>query len=522
MATTTRTRFRKQVRSFVVIWTGLTIALAAATFIAIYMTYDAVDPLAARGANMRDVALPAETRITALDPRAATANAALIQATEVRGTAQAQFAAITATAQAIDAAAKQTQTVETVPLIAQVATGTPDPFGGVPLATQARAGGSGAADTGASAPIAPNPTLLPVDERRFQLGVQVQVSYDNMGQWMDVAANQLDVNWVKFQVRWEDIETAPDTFDWFIPDTFLPAAQARGLRVLASIVTAPDWAREDGVNLDRHGPPADPQTYANFVSALLRRYPGMIHAIEVWNEQNLDREWTSIDGLRAADYVELLRVTHTAIKAVDPNVIVISGALAPTGLSDGVAAWDDFVYMDQLIAAGMLNYTDCVGAHHNGINLSPEYTWDAVPNDPSATYRGPFDNPHHSWSFRSTLQTVASKIALAGGTQKLCVTEFGWPSAEGLSGIPQGFEFANDNTLEEQRDFTVTAIQSMLDWDTVQLAILWNLNYGAQAGWAANNDNVAYSIIGPNFVFRPVFDAVRDWNRAYEARVNES
>jgi hypothetical protein len=190
-------------------------------------------------------------------------------------------------------------------------------------------------------------------------------------------------------------------------------------------------------------------------------------------------------------------------------------------LSDGVRAWDDFTYMDQLIAAGMLNYADCVGAHHNGINVSPNYTWDQTPNDPSAAFRGPFDNPHHSWSFRSTLQTYASKVALAGGDQKLCVTEFGWASAEGLEGAPAGFDFALDNTLDEQRDFTIDAINNMLEWDNVWLAFLWNLNYGPQAGWDKDNDNVPYSIIGPNFVFRPVFDAVRDWNREYEAGITQ-
>jgi hypothetical protein len=199
-------------------------------------------------------------------------------------------------------------------------------------------------------------------------------------------------------------------------------------------------------------------------------------------------------------------------------VIVISGALSPTGLSDGVHAYDDFVYMDAMLEAGLLNYADCVGAHHNGINVSPDYTYDAVPNDPNALFRGPFDNPHHSWSFRSTLQTYAAKIAQAPNEagQKLCVTEFGWPSAEGLEGVREGFDFAKDNTLEEQRDFTLKALDYMSESDFVWIAILWNLNYGPQAGWATDNDNVPYSIIGPNFVFRPVFDAVRDWNRAYE------
>src|SRR5690606_16652442 len=180
-------------------------------------------------------------------------------------------------------------------------------------------------------------------------------------------------------------------------------------------------------------------------------------------------------------YVEMLRQVYTAVKDIDPGIIIISGALSPTGgwtEPDGrVSALDDFVYLDQLIAAGLLNYTDCVGAHHNGYNIGPSVPWDNVTNDPNATFRGPFDNPHHSWSFYSTLQTYAQKIQLAGGDQKLCVTEFGWASTEDLDGSPPGFGFADDNTLAEQEEWTIEALELMAQWDTVWLAFVWNLNY---------------------------------------------
>lgn len=465
MAANVKQRFRKQVRGFVIFWTLLSLGLMTVTFIAIYSAYGSIAP---QPDDLANAALP-----------------------EVAETDVAQVSTATAT---------PTQRPTAQPTVAATAT---------PAAE-------------AAAPVEPTnppptPTLLPVQDQRFHLGVQVQVSYDLMDMWMNVAANQLSVNWIKQQIRWEDIEPQDDQFDWTLTDIYLTSAQQQGLRVLASIVTAPDWAREPGVNLEQHGPPADPNEYAEFVRALLTRYPGQIHAIEVWNEQNLDREWTSAAGqLIAADYVELLRVAYQTIKEIDPGIIVISGALSPTGLSDGVRAVDDFVYMDQMIAAGMLEYADCVGAHHNGINVSPEYTWDAIPNDPNAAFRGPFDNPHHSWSFRSTLETYANKVELAGGSEPLCVTEFGWASAEGIGQVRAGFEFAQDNTLDEQRDFTVAAIQRMRDSGDVWIAILWNLNYGPQAGFDPNNDNVFYSIIGPNSQFRPVFDAVRDWNRAYE------
>ena len=89
-----------------------------------------------------------------------------------------------------------------------------------------------------------------------------------------------------------------------------------------------------------------------------------------------------------------------------------------------------------------------------------------------------------------------------------------------MSGFPRGFEFANDNSLEEQAQFFVEALESMSQGDDVWLAFVWNLNYGPQAGWDATNDNVPYSLIGPGNTFRPAYDAIRDWSAGYNARVD--
>ena len=166
----------------------------------------------------------------------------------------------------------------------------------------------------------------------------------------------------------------------------------------------------------------------------------------------------------------------------------------------------------------MLEWADCVGAHHNGYNVSPDYRYHETPNDPDAIFRGPFDNPHHSWSFRSTLEGYVNRIRSAGADTKLCVTEFGWPSSEGLGGARQGFEFALDNTLAEQAEWIPRAMGNMEEWGFVWLAFVWNFNYGPQAGYALSNDNVPYSLIGPGFTFRPAYDAIRDWQSDYLKR----
>ncbi|MGB1286478.1 MAG: hypothetical protein ACPG7F_08100, partial [Aggregatilineales bacterium] len=224
-------------------------------------------------------------------------------------------------------------------------------------------------------------------------------------------------------------------------------------------------------------------------------------------------------------YVEMFRVVVEAAKAVDPGVIMISGALSPTGgfiKDDVVTAIDDFTFMEQQIQAGLLEHADCVGAHHNGYNISPTALYDSVENDPTAIFRGPFDNPHHSWSFRSTLDGYAQRIAAAGEDTKLCITEFGWAVTEDLDGTPRGFEFADDNTLAEQAEWFPEALTYMEESGFVWIAYIWNMNYGMQANWNPENDNVPYSLIGPGWLDRPAIETIREWMTAYNTRLGRS
>ncbi len=169
---------------------------------------------------------------------------------------------------------------------------------------------------------------------------------------------------------------------------------------------------------------------------------------------------------------------------------------------------DDFAYFQQMIDAGFLNYADCVGAHHNGYNVPPDVAWDEGFDDPTATYRGPFDSPHHSWSFKSTLWGYHEMIKAAQRDTPLCVTEFGWASSEGYDGTPPGFEFALDNTLEEQAQWDVEAFQLMRKWGIVHLAFLWNLDYSYKGGIGALDPNTPYSILDLKGAARPAYGAL--------------
>ena len=118
-----------------------------------------------------------------------------------------------------------------------------------------------------------------------------------------------------------------------------------GLKILARVDHSPAWSRAIPAE---NGPPDDPYDYADFVGEMARRYAngsakGTIHAIQVWNEPNLCREWGGtgvepiIDRRAAVDYMSLLRQSYKLIKEKDPTKIVVSAGLSPTGTSDGTA-----------------------------------------------------------------------------------------------------------------------------------------------------------------------------------------
>lgn len=347
----------------------------------------------------------------------------------------------------------------------------------------------------------------PADQFGYGIQIHGNASVGDPVATLQAVQDQLGLDWAKAQVQWWLVEPSPEDDQWFFYDGVIDEAHNKGVRLLLSIVGAPAWTRAAG---GENGPPDDYNEYARFLGELIDRHPGKIDAIEVWNEQNLDREWTSPNGISPEDYVRFLQVAHDAIKAKDPNIIVISGALSPTGTGDWVRWADDFEYLDRALAAGMLDYADCVGAHHNGYNIGPDVTFDqagSTAEAATATFRGPFDNPHHSWSFKTTLDTYAEKVQAVDPNMKLCVTEFGWASSEGYEEIPEGFEFARDNTLQEQADYIVQAFNLMRDSGDVWIATLFNFDFGNK-GSGPTDDPVPYSIIDTQGIPRPSFGAV--------------
>lgn len=330
----------------------------------------------------------------------------------------------------------------------------------------------------------PSAEQLPtLDMRRF--GIQLH-PYKTLDEWRALLghADRLDFKWIKVQLDWSFLEPLPGQFS----DVFYAYAQRVqaaniGLEphfVMLSIAKAPDWARPAGFNPQMDGPPANPADLANFITAFIREVKpqdNRIHAIEIWNEPNLRREWDGamMDG---ATYMTYFRAAYDAIKAIAPNIVVLTAGLAPVcGVPDTACDRD---FLQQMYDSGLKNYLDVkIGAH--------PYGWANPPASRCCTTeRGWADN--RVFYFMDTLEDYRAIMQRNNDPQrKIWITEFGWGTFRGVgyngadvTNVPPGAEFFNLISSEQQAQYVVQAmdlIQQPPLSEFVEVAILWNMNF---------------------------------------------
>lgn len=190
-------------------------------------------------------------------------------------------------------------------------------------------------------------------------------------------------------------------------------------------------------------------------------------AIEVWNEPNIDREWPT-GQVSGANYTSLLATASNAIRAANPNTIVISGAPAPTGFFGAAGCnangCNDDVFMQQMADAGAAQYIDCVGIHYNEGVLPPT----ANGGDPRGSYP--------SYFFSSMINRAAAPFP----GKPICFTELGYLSGEGMGApIPPSFDWTPNDpiTVAEQASYLAQAASSAAQRGDIRIMIIWNVNF---------------------------------------------
>lgn len=191
-----------------------------------------------------------------------------------------------------------------------------------------------------------------------------------------------------------------------------------------------------------------------------------VDAVEVHNEPNLQIEWPT--GPDAWEYTQMLRVVYTEMKAVAPQLIIVSGGLAPTITTPSRDAITDVDFARTMFETGAGDYFDVFGYHPYGYNAPPE-------DAPAA----------RTLNFRRTELMRDLMLEYDLGHKPMWLTEFGWlrdPAEEGLQCLGSDLSFAGFNWMkvsgQTQADYIVRAFDfADRNWAWAGPMFLWNLNW---------------------------------------------
>jgi uncharacterized protein YraI len=233
---------------------------------------------------------------------------------------------------------------------------------------------------------------------------------------------EADFRWVKQAFAWETIEgSGKGQFDWSTADRVVQQVNDHGLKLLARLSSDPEltnfWAGK---------PPQNADDFADFAFAVANRYNctpeavGCIQAFQVWNEPNLAREWGN-NRPNPAQYVEFLGKAYQAIKRGNPNAIVISAGMAPTGDNNDIAMPDDMFYeqMYQNMGGDSDGFFDKLGVHGAGFAAPPEL-------DPAQAAADKKYGGYRFFAFRHVEDIRNIMVRYGDADKQIVLLEFGW------------------------------------------------------------------------------------------------
>lgn len=295
-------------------------------------------------------------------------------------------------------------------------------------------------------PVMTNPNLL------FELGGHT-ASLAHVAQMKSSG-----MNWVRTSV-----------IGFEMPTEFMAAAKAAGLRVLLEAMGDSSRVLDEGYQRE----------WAQHLGKLAA---AGADAIEVWDEPNYEGSWPA-GAISGARYAELLKTAHAAIKAGNPNTLVISGGLVASEAFGGGCSQngcDDVMFLLQMAAAGAQDSIDCIGAHF--------VTGFASPSIPGGITRAP------------QFLTMRDQYHQAlGGARSVCFTELGYVTAEGfMGGMPGNFTWASATAASQQAQWLAEAAKLAHESGKVRLMIVWNIDSTLWVVGEAGDPQAGYAIIRPD------------------------
>ncbi len=167
------------------------------------------------------------------------------------------------------------------------------------------------------------------------------------------------------RTRWADIEPAKGDWRFNRLDYYVNEAGARGVKVLYTLGSTPQWASarpDEGCSYYPNGCSAEPRSmedWREYLRVVARRYRGRICCYEVWNEpdfsgppKNPKKRGGFYTG-SVADMVEMTRIARQVLQEEDPDAVLLSPAIV-NGAHNR---------LDKFLAAGGRVYVQGIAYH---------------------------------------------------------------------------------------------------------------------------------------------------------------
>ena len=345
---------------------------------------------------------------------------------------------------------------------------------------------------------APTPTSWPRTRLASpEYGIQAFLYWNYEAADRDLKLIQdMGFTWVKTNIAWREVEgIEKGAYDWARTDRMVKAVWRAKLNLIARVDFQPFWTQAPGADLKEHAPPEDMQNYGDFCHALAGHYKGKIRAYQVWNEPNLTFEW----GDRPPDparYVEMLKACYIGVKTADPDALVISAGMAPTGSGLPQAIPDD-QYIEKMYQAGAAPYFDLLGVHASGYKELPETS----PDEAAKKYNG-----NRFFCFRHVEDIRKIMERYGDADKQIALLEFGWTTDQ----VHPDYSWYAV-APEQQADYLVRAYQyAKAHWSpwigpmvALSIASPFDTEDKEQYWWAITYPDF------PDTRVRPAYDALR-------------
>ena len=375
--------------------------------------------------------------------------------------------------------------------------------------------------------IATTPTAQPIPYADMQhLGVNLfNIQYEPDPAVVErsfATAQQLGARVARIQMPWEDVEIhgrgdfedrrnpAHIRSAWEKYDGIFASAARHNIELIVRIDRPPAWARQKSAatprfqagiqeNGDSTGPPDDYQDYVNFVTTVVARYP-QLRYIQIWNEPNLAYEWNwELPNPEA--FTQLLTRTATAIRRVNPQIIIVFPSLSPTdGKEPRIAPMSELDFLAQCYAAGAADAFDIMSAQAYGLGQPPEeHRYVRLRWNPLRPFND-LDRPLDTRIDVSRIVMLHEVMLHAGDSDTaVWVSEFGYNSAPDSIPAERRTLWGPPVSETQKGDYIVAQmVRARREWPWLGVMNLWMLRWGGPAPDPAN-PTPYFAIYAPDF-----------------------